>query len=394
MTDSELIICYRNSLLHDVIPFWERHSVDRIHGGIYSALDQDGTVIDTDKPVWVQGRAAWTFATLFRIIAQRPEWLEISRSCLEFLRHHAKGPNGKLYFTLTQEGDPVRMRRYVYSESFAAIGNAAYANVTGDEQARADAVRYFESYLHWSFTPGMMEAKSFRPGKSIGPLMIGIVTAQEIRKLIGDISIREKTCTAWIDGWVDEIERDFLKPDHGALMEIVAPDGAIIDHFDGRTLNPGHAIEAAWFIMQEGAQRGQRKKVELGVTILDWMWNRGWDEEYGGIFYFRDLKRLPVQEYWQEMKFWWPHNEAIVATLMAAKLTGDPVWHERHKMVHDWSFSHFPDPQWGEWFGYLHRDGKISSRLKGNMWKGPFHLPRMLLVCLDLLGHHSTENTE
>ena len=57
--------------------------------------------------------------------------------------------------------------------------------------------------------------------------------------------------------------------------------------------------------------------------MLDWMWRRGWDEEYGGLFYFRDLRGLPVQDYWHDMKFWWPQCEAIIATQLAWTLTGD-----------------------------------------------------------------------
>ena len=97
------------------------------------------------------------------------------------------------------------------------------------------------------------------------------------------------------------------------------------------------------------------------------MWERGWDEEYGGLFYFRDLRGLPVQEYWHDMKFWWPHNEAIIATLLAWKLTGDAKYARWHRLVHDWSFQHFPDPEYGEWYGYLHRDGSVSSASKATV---------------------------
>lgn len=208
--------------------------------------------------------------------------------------------------------------------------------------------------------------------------MIGIVTAQELRANLGDITVSGRTCTEWIDGWIAELERDFLKPEHGALMEVVAPDGGILDHLEGRQLNPGHAIECAWFIMQEGRCRGDQRLVALGVQILEWMWERGWDREYGGLLYFTDLRGLPVQEYWHDMKFWWPHCEAIIATLLAWKLTGEDRFAAMHRMVHDWSFARFPDPEYGEWFGYLHRDGTVSQRAKGNLFKGPFHLPRML----------------
>jgi N-acylglucosamine 2-epimerase len=323
------------------------------------------------------------FATLHNTVERRAEWLEASRSCLDFIRRHCFGPEGKMWFSVTRDGRPLRMRRYVYSESFAAIANAAFAKATGDAQAAEDAAKIFGTYLLYSFEPGVMAPKfePTRPAKGIGPHMIGIVTAQELRANLGDVRVSGRTCSEWIDASVAEIERDFLKPEQQALMEQVAPDGSIIDHFDGRTLNPGHAIECAWFILHEGKLRGDRRLIQLGCTILDWMWARGWDEECGGLFYFRDLRGLPVQEYWHDMKFWWPHNEAVIATLLAWQLTGDAKYARWHQSVHDWSFAHFPDPEFGEWYGYLHRDGTPSVRLKGNLWKGPFHLPRMLWYC-------------
>ena len=224
-----------------------------------------------------------------------------------------------------------------------------------------------------------------RPSKGLCALMIAVVTAQELREHLGDVAIAGRTCTEWIDACIAEIERDFLKPDHQALLETVAPDGSILEHADGRLLNPGHALECAWFILHEAARRQRADYRQLGATIVDWMCARGWDADHGGILYFTDLRGLPVQEYWHDMKFWWPHCEAILATLLASKLTGTPRYAEWHRLVHDWSFRHFPDPAHGEWFGYLRRDGTVSSRAKGTLWKGPFHLPRMLWYAWRLL---------
>jgi len=379
---------YRRALLDDVIPFWLRHGLDREHGGYLTALDRDGTVIDTDKSIWFQGRGAWTFATLCNTVEKKPEWLAAARSGIEFLREHGSAPDGKLYFTVTHDGQPLRMRRYAYSESFAAIAHAAFANAGENGESAEEAKRYFETYLTRSFEPNRTPPKispETRPSMGVGPLMIGLATAQEVRANLGEVNIKGWTCSEWIDWFIDQIETYFLKPDHEVLMEFVAADGSIIDHFDGRQLNPGHAIECAWFLMHEGKHRGDQRLIKLGTTILDWMWKRGWDEEHGGLFYFRDLKGLPVQEYWHDMKFWWPHCEAIIATLLAWKLTGDAQYARWHRQVHDWSFRHFPDPEHGEWYGYLHRDGRLSVPLKGNMWKGPFHLPRMLWYCWRLL---------
>lgn len=372
---------YRHTLLEDVAPFWLKHGLDRVHGGFLTALDRDGSLLDTDKSVWFQGRAGWMFATLYNTVEARPEWLEAARSAVDFLAAHGFDRSGKLYFTLTREGAPLRMRRYVYSECFAAVAAAALFKATGEAQYRDLALRTIETYLRYTFTPGLIPPKSERPAKGLAPLMITLVTAQEVRANLGDVTVWGTPCSGWIDRAIGEIQRDFMKPELEAVLECVAPDGAILDHFDGRILNPGHAIEAAWFILHEARLRGDDALRNTGLTILDWMWKQGWDGEHGGILYFRDLRGLPVQEYWQDMKFWWPHNETIIATLLAWDMTGDPKYADWHRKVHEWSFRHFADPEHGEWYGYLHRDGTPSVRLKGNMWKGPFHLPRMLWYC-------------
>jgi N-acylglucosamine 2-epimerase len=314
---------------------------------------------------------------------RRPEWLEWARGGLEFIDRHCFDTDGRMYFHVTREGQPIRKRRYAYSESFAAIAHAAYARATGSDRSAARARELFDQFTRWNFTPGLMPPKftDTRPMIGMGPRMITIVTAQELRANLG----ADPVLTGWIDRCIDEIRRWFVKPEIRCVMESVGPDGEILDHFDGRTLNPGHAIEGAWFIMQEGRYRNDTGLVRLGCDMLDWMWERGWDCEYGGIFYFRDVYGKPVQEYWHDMKFWWPHDETIIATLMAWLLTGEEKYERMHRQVHDWSHKHFADPEHGEWYGYLHRDGRISTSLKGNLWKSFFHHPRMQWTCWQLL---------
>jgi N-acylglucosamine 2-epimerase len=262
----------------------------------------------------------------------------------------------------------------------------------------------FQFFTRWNFEAGLMPPKFTSTRQSIGlcSRMITIVTAQELR-LNGvehvardlekerpangsELNREERSLQSWIDQCIDEIERLFVKRDLGAVMESVSPTGQVIDHFDGRLLNPGHAIEGAWFIMLEGKIRGDDRLIRLGCDMLDFMWHRGWDREYGGLYYFRDAYDKPVQEHWHDMKFWWPHNETIIATLMAFVLTGEEKYAQWHQMVYDWSFQHFADPIHGEWFGYLHRDGSVASTTKGNLWKSCFHLPRMQFVCWQLLN--------
>lgn len=380
---AELRDQYRDALLTDCLPFWFPRSLDFQHGGFLHCLDRDGTVVDTDKSVWAQGRMAWMLLTLYNTVERRPEWLTWAESGLRFLKKNCFDTDGRMFFHVTREGRPIRKRRYAFSEAFAAIAFAAHAKATGHVPSARRARELFELFTRWNFTPGLMPPKftDERPMIGMSPRMITIVTAQELRANLGPDPLWQ----SWIDRCIDEIQRLFVKPDLRVVMEAVAPDGAIVDHFDGRILNPGHAIEGAWFIMHEGQCRGDQRLIQLGCTMLDWMWERGWDAEHGGIFYFRDVHDKPVQEYWHDMKFWWPHNEVIIATLLAHVLTGQEKYARWHQQIHDWSFQHFADLEHGEWFGYLHRDGRLSVPLKGNLWKSFFHHPRMLWYCWRLL---------
>ena len=378
---------YRRALLEDCVPFWFPRSVDTEHGGFLHCLDRDGSLLDSDKSVWAQGRMSWMLLTLHNTVERKPEWLAWAESGLRFLEQHCvdkSDPLGRMFFHVTRDGQPIRKRRYAYSEAFAAIAYAAHAKATDSAQSASRARELFEMFVKWNFTPGLMPPKftEVRPMIGMGPRMIALVTAQELAANLGD----DDGLRGWRDRCIEEIERPFVKPDIQCVMETVAPDGSIVDHFDGRTLNPGHAIEGAWFIMHEGALRGDSRLIELGCKMLDWMWARGWDTGHGGIFYFRDVSGKPVQEYWHDMKFWWPHDEALIATLMAWKLTGESRYLEWHEQLRAWSFRHFADAEHGEWFGYLHRDGSLSTTIKGNLWKSFFHHPRALWICWKLSG--------
>ena len=211
--------------------------------------------------------------------------------------------------------------------------------------------------------------------------MITLSVAQELREAIDD-----PICTEAINAAADEIERDFVREDLGAVLETVGPQGEFHDTLEGRLSCPGHTIEAAWFLLHEARARGGDERLEaLGLKILDWSWEHGWDREHGGLLYYTDVRGLPPTEYWHDMKFWWPQNEAIIATLLAWKQCGRPEDLERWRAIHAWTHERFPDPEHGEWFGYLHRDGRLSTPVKGNMWKGPFHIPRMQWYCMRLL---------
>lgn len=365
---------YRDQLLNDTVPFWFPKSYDEKFGGYLLMCDRDGSLLDTDKSVWIQGRAAWLLATLYNTVEKKQEWLKGAKLGVDFLLKHCFDTDGRMFFHMTREGKPIRKRRYFFSETFAVIALAAYAKASGDEEIAGKARELFRKCLSYASGEIPLEPKFFdtRPTKGIGVPMILLNTAQQLRETIGD-----PLCDEWIEKWINEIETNFVKDDIECVMEQVAPDGSVIDHVEGRTLNPGHAIEGAWFILHEAKYRNHDPRlIDLGCRMLDYMWKRGWDEERGGVFYFRDVYNRPVQEYWHDMKFWWPHNETIIATLLAYSITGNQKYKEWHQKVHLYAYKHFHDKEFGEWYGYLHRDGSVSQPAKGNLFKGPFHLPR------------------
>lgn len=378
-----LLRAYRDGLLDDTLRFWFPRCLDREHGGFLHCLDRAGAIFDTDKSIWAQGRMSWLLLKLFHEVEQRPEWLEWGLHGLAFLDRHGFDTDGRMFFHVTREGLPIRKRRYAYSESFAAIAYAAAARATGRTEFAKRARDLLRFFMRWNFEPGLMPPKftGVRPLVGIGPRMIGLVTAQELRAQLGP----DPEWEAIIDHCISEIRDWFVHPELEAVLELVEPGGKVSDHIDGRTLNPGHAIEAAWFILEESRVRESQELRGLGCRMLDWMWARGWDEEHGGLYYFRDVFGRPPQEYWHDMKFWWPHDEAIIATTLAWELTGEPRYATWHGLVHAWSHRHFADLEHGEWFGYLHRDGSVSTPTKGNLWKSCFHHPRMQLVCWQAL---------
>ena len=379
---------YRKDLVENIMPFWLKHGLDKVHGGVYTCVDRDGSLMDTTKSVWFQGRFGFIAAFAYNNVEKNPEWLAASKSCIDFIEKYCFDQDGRMYFEVKEDGTPLRKRRYVFSEGFAAIAMSEYALASGDRGYAEKALALFKRIQRFIATPGVLEPKYLPALEARGHsiTMILINTASRIRAVIEDPALERQ-----IDDSLAALEKYFIHPEFKALLEMVGPNGEFIDTCNGRVINPGHCIETAWFILEEAKYRQWDKKlVDLALTILDWSWEWGWDKEFGGIINFRDCRNLPCQDYSQDMKFWWPQTEAIIATLYAYQATGDEKYLEMHKRISDWTYAHFPDKECGEWYGYLHRDGTVAQPAKGNIFKGPFHIPRMMIksymLCNELLS--------
>jgi N-acylglucosamine 2-epimerase len=381
---AELTAQYRHSLLDDIIPFWLKHGLDHEFGGFLHWLDRDGSVYGTDKNIWVQCRSGvWIFARLYNTVERRQEWLDAAASAMDFVTRYAFDWDGRMYFTVTRDGRPLRKRRYLFAESFGVIACAEFFKATGDERYLQRAIEIYRLMLSYHRTPGALSPKvdpRTRRLKSHAMPMVLIATTQELRKVHADPLYQEV-----VDDSLYQVLHHFWKPEDRVLLENVGLNGERMDSPEGRVINPGHAIETAWFIMREAEQRQDKALLRAALEILDANLERGWDPQYGGILYFLDVAGRPPEQLEWDQKLWWPHAEALYATLYAHYLTGETRYLDWFEKIHAWTFSHFPDPEYGEWFGYLHRDGSVLLPLKGNNWKGFFHVPRALMLALELL---------
>ena len=414
----------RADLTKDIMPFWLKHGWDRVNGGVYTCVDRDGKLMDSTKSGWFQGRFAFTCSYAYNAVEKDKKYLAAAKSTIDFIEAHLFDKRGRAYFSLMADGTPLRMRRYVFSECFAAIAYAEYAKALGagivdaalplydrtrhpQPAARGRAVSMssgravsmkppkageaaeyakkalalFKRIKKFMADPKMMAPK-FEPtfeaqGHSLTMILINV--ALRLKDVCDDPVLDEQIAES-----IRLLRDNFVHPEFKALLETVGPNGEFIDTMIGRTINPGHAIETSWFLMEVAEKNGDKELLKLALTILDWSLAWGWDKKYGGIISFRDCRNFPPQCYEQDMKFWWPQCETLIATQYAWNLTKKEKWLKWHQKMREWTYKRMPDRKYGEWYGYLHRDGTVAQPAKGNLFKGPFHIPRMMTKSIEL----------
>ena len=368
---------YKSELLDRVIPFWLEKSQDTEFGGYFTCLDRDGSVYDTDKFIWMQGREVWMFSKLYNEVEHRQEWLDCAIQGAEFLKKYGHDGHYNWYFAVDREGRALVEPYNIFSYTFAVIAFGQLALATGNREYADIAKRTFDIVLskvdnpkgRWNkAVPGSRALKTFDL-----PMILCNVSL-EIEQLLEPSFLKET-----IDTCLHEVLDVFYRPELGLIVEALGKDGELVDCLDGRKLNPGHAIESTWFIMDLGRRLGRKDLIEKAVDISLKEVEYGWDKQYDGIFYFMDRLGKPRHELEFDQKLWWVHLEALISFIKGYQLTGNPRCLEWFERIHDYTWSHFRDAEYPEWYGYLNRRGEVLLTLKGGKWKGCFHVPRGLM---------------
>lgn len=369
---------YKRELLENCLPFWLEHSQDKEYGGYFSCLNRDGSVYDTDKFIWLQGREVWMFAMLYNNVEKNQQWLDCAIQGAEFLKKYGHDENWDFYFSLDRKGNPLVQPYNIFSNTFACMAFAQLAKATGNDEYALIARRIFGRILERRSNPKGQWCKAYpgtRPMKDFALPMIICNMALEIEDILEDKSVLEQT----IDTCLHEVFDVFYQPELGCMLENVSSvDGTPVDCFEGREINPGHDLEALWFMMNLGVRRGDKALIEKCVEIALRVIERGWDKEFGGIYYFLDAKGVPQQKLEWDQKLWWVHIESAIAMLKGYQLTGNEKCLEWFLKLDAYLWDNFKDKEYPEWFGYLNRRGEVLLPLKGGKWKGCFHVPRGL----------------
>ena len=373
---------YRDNLVNSVIPFWVKNSPDYENGGTYSCLDRNGNVYDTKKYIWPQGRSIWMFSKLYNELEKNEKYLEIAKLGVEFVEKNAIDSKGRYYFLLTQQGSPYFYQRKVYSAVFCMLGYLEYGKATKNERYLSMAVDLFWKIRDWVNDTSLLGRPVFESLPKTSGLADVIVLASMAIELA---NIEKKQ--EYLDVMTECLDKVWLHyyKELNIFIENVPLDGSdILAWPEGRLFNPGHTIEVVWFILHLLKFLPDEKLQNITLEILESSLEFGWDKQYGGLYYFMDIENKPCLQLEASMKLWWPHTETLYATMLAYKITGDSKWHNWHKIVHDYTFEHFVDREYGGWFGYCNRQGKLTTSAKGGNYKCFFHVPRALLMCYDL----------
>jgi N-acylglucosamine 2-epimerase len=367
---------YSDELLHNVLPFWLTNSKDDTNGGFFTCLTRDGKVYDTDKFMWLQGREVWCFSYMYNNIAQKNEWLQMALHGANFMEKHGRDDKGNWYFSLTADGKPLVQPYNIFSDCFATMAFASLDKAAPNERYKKIAVDTFENILQRQHNWKGIYSKAYPGTRSLKNFSLPMILCNlslELEHILG-----AERVNSFIPTVINEVMNIFYQPELGVILENVTPEGKFSDCFEGRVLNPGHAIEAMWFIMDLGKRLHDTALIEKACNIMLDTLEYGWDKKYGGIFYFLDVRGHPPQQLEWDQKLWWVHVEALVALAKGYAYTKNEKCKTWFKIVHDYTWKHFKDTEHGEWFGYLNRRGEVLLDLKGGKWKGCFHVPRAL----------------
>ncbi|MEO6874670.1 MAG: AGE family epimerase/isomerase [Opitutaceae bacterium] len=377
----------RAHLFGHVMPFWEKHGVDEL-GGFNTCVDDTGRILSTDKWLWSQWRAVWVFSRIHNRIDPDPRWLRSAKEIAAFCVKNGWDDRAEGWvLTVARNGTVLRGCESIYTDAFAVYGLVELYQATRDPETLQLACQTADAALRK--LAGPHDAIPHFPypipagAKPHGiPMMWSLVLAE-----LGHVVESERYLAA-AASLAAEIFRDFYRRDRDLIFEFVHADGSRFPGPQGNAIVPGHVVEDMWFQIHVAeltgsTSPGRDEMLRLTLRHLD----AGWDAAHGGglLLAIDADGRTPVGWNFADTKLWWPQTEALYVTLLGAIQTGRPVFLDWYEKLWRLCLDHYVDWENGEWRQKLDRSLVPLQNVVALPVKDPFHLPRSLILQIELL---------
>lgn len=383
----------RDDLVNHVAPYWADRVIDREHGGFHTCFAKDGTLYDARHPGWFMGRTMYMFSALYHEFDRNPRWLDVARAGYQSMPLYQL-PDGRFAQMLTADGRVENGAISIFTDHFAVKGLINYLAALGHDAPKAEidrARQMLDKLLEDVQKPDVL-----RTVCADERFMTHAVTFMNIAVLLESTKLFGDAYSSVLQENVFRSMYAFASDEWNAPLEHVGYDGHPIAEGPGRLVDAGHTMESVWFAMEAAQLLGLPQLTQRASQVLDWVIDRCWDGEYGGFvqhvdafepvpeepYLYTDYNGVPVG--WQD-KIWWVQAEGLIALLSSALHTHNPAHWQLFETLYDYVRARFVDPQTREWYSFLHRDGSMLFDAPGSMSKGPYHVPRCLMMLCTLL---------
>ncbi len=394
-------VVFRDTLQHNVLPFWIDHAVDKEHGGLLGRLDREGHPIPPgDKSVVLISRSLWSFSEAYRRYPD-PAYQKMAAECLKFLRDKMwDKQHGGYYFMVSREGRVLDATKQLNPMSYVMEGLAEYALAFHDPQVAREALDLFEvidEHAHdnehggyrIAFTEDWQFIKNYEDGPNAAGSFgrksydwhLGLVEAlATLYDVTGDSRVRLRL-NELLDIFVDKI----VDAETGYGRYYFTDDWKVADRDgDSKQSEYGLDLEASWLLVKAAERVGRNQDPKIrraSLALVDHALRYGFDQQHGGVYRYGPATG-PADN--RDME-WWQQCEALVAFLNAYHLTGDARYWQAFDLEARFVTDRFVDHQYGEVYTAIFHDGKIDSEKVGP-WKAQYHVTRAFLEIIARLG--------
>jgi N-acylglucosamine 2-epimerase len=383
--------------LDEYVDFFMRHGIDFERGGFMCSLDHDGTLVDTNKFHWFQGRGIWVFSHLYLNFEKNPRYLEAARKTCDFMLRYFPQDKEKMRWATIVAKDGAVVKDYEndpFGCYFGIEGMFELAAAAGDEKLFSEALDLYLRHYRFVRAPEAL-FMTYPPGtRGFNMEMADLEIATQVlrRKDIPEVRRIADECLATI------MDR-FYDPEIKLYNEVLDKDLNRIPA-ERNQGNPGHGVEVMWMVMDEADRRrdaalfGRAKDRVLDLLEI------GWDHVYGGVVFGVNVGQgcyeWPVVQpagmtvefrergEYSYVKSQWSVSEVLIASLMAFE-QGRDEWAARYfsqaKAVNDRKLSLRPH---GFPLHLLFTDRGFTYQ-PHTMRKDNYHYMRAAMHCLEML---------